>query len=1134
MFQRVLIANRGEIAVRIARACAELGVACVGVHARDDAASLARAPLERVLALPRAGARAYLDVDAVLAAARDSGCDAVHPGYGFLSENAAFAQACADAGLVFVGPSPEVLRRFGDKTAARALAQRLEVPVPRGSAGAVGRDEAHAFFARLPAGRAMIVKALAGGGGRGMRVVRRAEEIDEALERCRSEALAGFGNGDVYVEECLERARHVEVQIVGDGSGAVVALGERECTLQRRHQKLVEIAPSPSLDDDERTRLAAMATRMAAEVRYRGLGTFEFLCDADRGDIVFIEANPRLQVEHTVTEETWGVDLVQAQLRVCAGQTLAQAGLGADTLAAPRGCAVQLRVNAEAMQRNGDAHSAAGTLVAYRPPSGPGIRIDDYAEPGVRVHPSFDSLLAKVIVRQPSGDHAALMRRALVALSSFRVDGVTTNLAFLHALLRHPDVVDNRVTTRWIDAHAAGLLADVERSQATERASARAPVAGASDVDGRDAATLAAEGEVRAPDAVADRSDAEAALLADATLHAIRAPMHGVLAAFEAAEGDLVHAGQPVAILESMKMEHVVAAAEGARIERLVPALGDVLEPGALVAIVTPIDAQALPALEAAEHDPDAIRPDLAEVLERLSYTLDERRPQAVARRHAQGGRTARENIADLCDEGSFVEYGALGVAAQRTRRSMDELIRTTPGDGVITGVGTVNAATFGARDAACVVIAYDYTVLAGTQGFIGHQKQDRILAVAETLRRPLVLFAEGGGGRPGDADEDHRLVAGLHLTTFRMFARLSAAVPVVGIVHGRCFAGNAALLGCCDVIIATRASTIGMGGPAMIEGGGLGVVRADDVGPVDVLVPNGVIDVLVDDEAQAVAVARQYLSYFQGRVTDWQCADQRELRRLVPENRLRAYDVRAVIATLADSGSVLEIRPRYGVGIVTALVRIEGRPFGLIANNPSHLGGAIDPPASDKASRFLQLCDAFDLPVISLCDTPGFMVGPAVEREAMVRRCCRMFLVGANVDVPYFTIVLRKGYGLGAMAMAGGGFHAPLFTVAWPSGEFGGMGLEGAVRLGFRNELAAIADPAARDAEFRRLVDALYARGKALNMASLLEIDQVIDPSATRAWIVRMLDSVTPPAGGRREGIARAMRKKRAHVDSW
>ncbi len=511
------------------------------------------------------------------------------------------------------------------------------------------------------------------------------------------------------------------------------------------------------------------------------------------------------------------------------------------------------------------------------------------------------------------------------------------------------------------------------------------------------------------------------------------------------------------------------------------------------------------------ETEVDPIRPDLLEVMERHSFGLDERRPEAVARRRQKNQRTARANILDLCDN-RFLEYGALAIAAQRQRRSVVDLIGKTPADGLIAGIGSVNGSLFGDDKARCMVMAYDYTVLAGTQGYFNHKKKDRLLKLAHEQRLPLVLFAEGGGGRPGDVDAAGVMVAGLDLSTFAKFAGLSGRVPILGIVSGPCFAGNAALLGCCDVIIATQNSNIGMGGPVMIEGGGLGVFKPEEIGPIDVQTKNGVVDIAVADDAEAVKAAKQYLSYFQGATPQWEAADQRRLRRLIPEQRRRVYDVRTVIKTIADAGSFLELRPKFGPGIITGLVRLEGRPFGVMANNCQHMAGAIEAEGADKAARLMQLCNVHGLPMLSLCDTPGFMVGPEVEQRAQVRHVCRMFVIGSHVTVPYFTVVLRRGYGLGAMAMAKGGFHEPFFTAAWPTGEFGGMGLEGAVKAGFKKELEAVENPQAREALYNKLVAELYERGKAINMASHLEIDAVIDPADTRKWIMQGLKSI--PAG--------------------
>ena len=602
----------------------------------------------------------------------------------------------------------------------------------------------------------------------------------------------------------------------------------------------------------------------------------------------------------------------------------------------------------------------------------------------------------------------------------------------------------------------------------------------------------------------------------------VRSPLQGTVVSVDVPAGGDVARGAQLVVLESMKMEHVVAAEAAGVVTTIHAEVGATVRPGDLLLEIDESAegpaGDASPVAEAApETVPGGVRPDLAEVLERHRIGLDEARPEAVARRRKTGHRTARENVADLVDPGTFVEYGPLLIAAQRRRRSVDDLVASTPADGLIAGIGEVDG-----RPTA--VLSYDYTVLAGTQGSYNHDKKDRLFEVAERLRLPVVFFAEGGGGRPGDTDFPG--VAGLDVMAFHLWARLSGLVPMVGITTGRCFAGNAAILGCCDVVIATRGSNIGMGGPAMIEGGGLGVFTPEDVGPLPVQVANGVVDIEVADEAEAVAAAKRYLSYFAGPVDDWTCADQELLRDVVPENRLRVYDVRNALALVADEGSVLELRAGFAAGMITALARMEGRAVGVVANNPGHLAGAIDADGADKAARFLQLCDAFDLPVLFLCDTPGFMVGPESEAQGAVRHMSRMFVTGANLTVPFFTIILRKAYGLGAQAMAGGSFKAPLFCVSWPTGEFGGMGLEGAVRLGYRKELEAIDDPAKREATFQQMVAGMYERGRALNAAPYFEFDDVIDPADSRRWITTALASAPPPVA--RDG------KKRPNIDTW
>ena len=499
--------------------------------------------------------------------------------------------------------------------------------------------------------------------------------------------------------------------------------------------------------------------------------------------------------------------------------------------------------------------------------------------------------------------------------------------------------------------------------------------------------------------------------------------------------------------------------------------------------------------------DPEKLRDDHTEVLQRRSLTEDAARPDAVRRRREAGGRTARENIADLVDVDSFVEYGRFAIAAQRHRRDTADLIANTPADGLVAGTARVGGQP-------CAVLSYDYTVLAGTQGALGHFKKDRLFDLIERMRLPTVFFAEGGGGRPGDTD--YPTVSSLDVRAFALWAGLSGLVPRIAVVKGRCFAGNAVIAGCSDLIVATADTSIGMGGPAMIAGGGLGQVAPDDVGPISMQAPNGVVDVVVNDEAEAVAVAKRLLGYFGPPVSTGEAGDQTPLRTMIPERARRAYPVAPIIETLADTGSVTFLRERFAPELVTALARIDGRPVGVIANNTMAMAGAITAAASDKAARFLQLCDAFGLPVLSLVDCPGYMVGPEAEAQGLVRRASRLLVAGAALRVPLIAVILRRGYGLGAQAMTGGSLREPVLTVAWPGAHLGPMGLEGAVRLGLRKELEAIADPEEREEVVRLATAAAQEHAKALNAAQLFEIDDVIDPADTRSLIAATLAAAT------------------------
>lgn len=1068
--KKILVANRGEIAIRIARAAHDLGIEAVMVHSSDDAGSMHVDFGVGAVDLGTRGVPAYLNQDAILDAAEATGCDAVHPGYGFLSENADFAAAVEARGFKFIGPDASVLSLLGDKVQARLLAERSGVPVSEGSASAVSLEVVRDYLLAQEPGTAIMLKPVSGGGGRGMAVVTGADDLEAVFKRCQAEALAAFGLGDLYFERLVRNARHVEVQVIGDGQ-QVAHLWERECSLQRRHQKLIEMAPAPGLDPDVRNRILDAAVGMAREVGYRGLATFEFLVDERRVDapdgFVFLECNPRLQVEHTVTEEITGIDLVSSQIQVIGGSSLADLSLDQHQIPQPKGIAMQARINAETYTLAGGIMSAGGSITELDLPTGPGIRVDTCARRGFTPNPAFDSLIAKVIVHARTSELVPALDRMKRALSEFHLAGLSSNREFLDALLSREEVRSNAFDTGFVDRHLLELIsaAGVAEQQAIVHD--------------------------RLPDGLA----------------AVYSPMRGIVSEILVTVGDEVHSGDVVGRVEAMKMEHPVTADETGIVREVCVNIGDAVENGGTLVIIESSELTREHREGREETDPDAIRADLAALQDRLHRTVDAGRPAQVQRRHRLGHRTARENIDDLIDPGSFSEYGALAIAAQRARRSYADLVESSPADGLICGIASINGGMFPARSSAAV-LSYDWTVFGGTQGMFGHMKTDRILEVAYAQKLPVVFFAEGGGGRPGETE--YAGAAGLDVPSFWHLGRLRGRVPTVGIANRYCFAGNAAMLAMCELVIATRDSNIGMGGPAMIEGGGLGKVSPNDIGPAVEQNSKGVVDVLVEDEAEAVAVAKQYLSYFQGETTSYEAADQRVLRHLVPENRKHPYNVKGGIESLADVGSVLELKAGFGAGAVTVLARIEGTPVGIIANNPMHLGGAIDADAASKATALLKLCQRHGLPVIQLVDTPGFMVGVEAERTGQAGVFGEYFVTGTQLTVPTYCVVLRKAYGLGAMAVAGGSMRAPQLTVSWPTGEFGPMGFEGAVRLAYGKQLEQIADDVERQAKFDEYVNEMYRSGAAISMAEYHEIDAVIDPAETRQWLARALKSRT------------------------
>jgi len=1133
-FNALLIANRGEIAIRIARAAADMGLKTVAVCSEDDTSNLHTRVADEVFQLEGKGARAYLDGEAVIAAAKATGCDAIHPGYGFLSEQATFAQQCAEEGITFVGPSVEHLGLFGDKARARIAAIEADVPVLKGIDGAVTIDEARTFMESLGEGASVIIKAIAGGGGRGTSAVTDPAELKTVYERCQREAKAAFGVADVYVEEFVTRARHVEIQILGDVDGNIVHLGERECSIQRRNQKVLEVAPAPGLSEQLRRNIIDAAVRFAKKESYSNLGTFEFLVDeTSQGEhpFVFIEANARLQVEHTVTEEVTGVDLVQAQIRLAAGKLLTELGLDDPDIAVPRGYAIQARVNMETIKENGAVRPASGTFAVYEAPNGPGVRTDGFGYTGYKTSTAFDSLLAKVITHTPTDDFSVAVNRTIRALSEFRLEGVSTNIPFLQNILSHDEFVNGDVHTRWVDEHLVELAAAPQKTvkrfvqiDQSEGTANKSGLAGAQ-VDTSDPLALFNhDAKVKAEQSQEDEMLETVEMSGPDGSIGMSSPIQGTIVTIDVSVDDEVRAGQALAVVEAMKMEHVIAADRDGIVREITMVAGDVVREGYPIVFIEEAEVTGGETTAREELDPDFIRPDLEEMYMRHAYTLDENRQEAVAKRYARGYRMPRENIDELMDPGSFKEYWPLIVARQHRRHDMDTLRRDTPADGLLAGTGTINGDLFDEERARAMVVHYDYTVLAGTQGGRNHYKQDRMFELANRFRMPLILFGEGGGGRPGDDAIGPGVAFDTH--TFTQFSKLSGLVPLITVINGRTFAGNTALVACCDVIIATEGTTVAMGGPAMIEGGGLGIYTPEEIGPMSFQVPNGVVDILVKDEKEAVQVAKKYLSYFQGIVKEWEAPDQRPLRHVIPENRLRLYDMRGIINTLADKDSVLEIREKFGIGVITSFIRVEGRPMGVIANNPHHLAGAIDSDGADKGARFIQLCDAFDIPVLSLMDCPGMMVGPDVERTALVRHCVRMFNAGANLTTPLFGVVVRKAYGLGVQAMCGASSRVGFFTIAWPTAEFAGMNIEGAVKLGYRKELAAIEDPEERKKEFELRVERSYEAAKAVNAGTGGGLDDVIDPADTRDWIASAMKRLPP--------VLERTEKKYPYIDTW
>ncbi len=1092
MFKRVLIANRGEIAIRIARAAAALGIESVAVFAPADGQSLHTKLADEAREIGKGIAdplRAYLDIEAIIAAAKESGADCVHPGYGFLSENAAFAERCRAEGLRFVGPSPAALALFGDKVAARAFAQKHGIPVVPGAPSALA-SSADARAVAQSIGYPVMLKAAAGGGGRGMRIVTGPEEMDDAFARCQGEAKAAFGDSAVFLEKIVPRPRHIEVQVLGDGLGNVVHLFERDCSVQLRHQKVVEIAPAPGLDDALRQRLHADAVTLARAAAYENAGTVEFLVDPEGGRHFFIECNPRIQVEHTITEQVMGLDLVEAQFRIAAGDTLAAIGI-ADQKAVgqPRGFAIQARVVAQ----------GTGTLTAYREPSGPGVRVDACGYLGLSPPPQFDPLLAKLIGQ--SGTFASAVDRTERALAEFHIAGVPTNVEQLRAILAHPDFRNGNARTT--------LLSDAI-------APAKSELAALKFLDQQASALGRAGRTTQAP---------ARPLPVPPGHQAIESPHAGAVVDIKVQAGDTVTAGQTLFVVSAMKMESSIGASCAGVVESVAPiAAGASVDGGQILAVIKPSGAaQAAPVLPREES-----WTPMLEKVAALQEIAHERlapgsREPGVVRQRNRNKLTCRERIDALLDRGSFREVGSLAGFA-----SFDddgEIAAFTPASHV-GGQGRIEGRP-------CVVCADDFTSRGGhADGAIG-QKSRYLDRLSIEIRTPSIRLLDGssGGGsvatmvpKQGASAESSakestgaikvgqpRVVGGGgsflpgHLGS-SYYADQLATVPVVNLLLGSVVGIGAAkaVLGHFSVMVRDIAQLFVAGPPVVSHAMGYDVTK-EDLGGWHIHCRNGSVDNLAESEEEAMAQTRRFLSYLPSSAyeappvqatTDEAARREEELLTLVPRKRTATFDVRRAIRLIADTDSFFEIGPLWGTDQVTGFIRLAGHPVGVIASDSRHVnGGALTADGCDKLKRHLDLCDLFHLPLLNLVDNPGFAVGIEHEIAGTIRKGGEWMIAFAQVQIPIFTVLMRRSFGV-----AGNNYATPRSAasvrVAWPAADVGGIPPEGGIEAAYKRQLAEAADPAALRAEINARIESVRGPVGPLNR---FEIEEMIDPRDTR-----------------------------------
>ncbi len=1099
----MLVANRGEIAIRIARAAAGLGIESVSVHTAVDAAALHARMTTESRSLGGSSAdpvAAHLDSEALVGIALDTGCDLVHPGYGFLAENAGFARRCAGAGLTFIGPSPDALALFGDKVRARELARSLDIPVVEGSAEALASvDDARDVAGSV--GYPVMLKAAAGGGGRGMRAVASADELDEAFERCRSEARSAFGDGTLFCEKLVERPRHIEIQVLADSAGSAIHLHERDCSVQLRNQKVIEIAPAPQLPAGLKARMCADALDLVRAAGLVNAATVEFLVDPATDEHRFIECNPRIQVEHTVTEEITGVDLVEAQFLVAGGATLAEIGLAdQDAVGAPRGVAVQARVVA----------TGPGTMTAYQEPSGHGVRVDSCGYAGNTPAPQFDPLFAKVV--GSARTHRGALDRTRRALGEFLVEGPATNIASLRAILAHPDVVAGDARTTLLSEAPELVSPDAEHTTPLETLLERVAGPGAATPTG-------------AP------SSATPSLEVADGLEGVESPSAGSVVEVRAAVGDAVRAGDTLLVVSAMKMETPITAPRAGTIVAVAEVeVGEAVFAGQVVVTLEPADDAdgGAPAPTGADSwgpmldDVETLR-GLADA--RLGPDSDE---PGVVRQRDRGKLTCRERISRLLDDGSFREVGSL--AGFASYDADGNVAAFTPANHV-GGWGTVEGRT-------SIVCADDFTSRGGhADGAIGAKSLhlDRLSIELQVPSIRLLDGSSGGGsvaamvpkqaaegessakessgaitaGRPRVSGGGGSFLPG-HLGS-TPYARQLSTVPVVNLLLGSVVGIGAAkaVLGHFSVMVRDIAQLFVAGPPVVRHAMGVDITK-EDLGDWRVHCTNGSVDDLAESEDEAFEKTRRFLSYLPSSVheappvlapdpADPPDRRDEELLSIIPRGRTTTFDIRRAISLMADEGSFFEIGSRWATDQVTGFVRFDGHPLGVIASDSRHPnGGALTADGCRKLTRHLDLCDLFHVPVLNLVDNPGFAVGLEHERASTIRAGAEWMVAFAQVQVPIFTVLMRRSFGV-----AGNNYATPRsqpsVRVTWPAADVGGIPPEGGIEAAYRRQLAEAEDPDALRAELNARIES--ARGP-VGPLNRFEIEEMVDPRDTRRLV--------------------------------